>query len=379
MVSQISTKIKRKIEYLEMFPLEHSEINLIFGIVDSSQRIQIEIKARLKENKDVDILKSALNTEYKKLKKIKLILENKYLSKMNVFEYTDKKQKFKKLPIIEKEGFFLEPSDKTELTSNMTLKDLSTNLLRLSISSQETLITDFLEPIIGKHFNNDKLESLLKGIRQKYKLVPYHNYSHGISVMQNFNMMIEKIGIKKLNFTEEYVGIILIACLGHDLGHPGTNNLFHENTNSKYASYSNYNHILESFHSSNLLKLISKMECNIFDNLSIDKQTSIKKSIAEAIFSTDMSMHKNILQTFLELDFDHLKENNPNVISMLVHSSDLSNVLLPFEYYLHWTYLLSQEFNNQTLIEKQHNVKVTDMFVFKGYSQFVRGQNFFMS
>lgn len=113
--------------------------------------------------------------------------------------------------------------------------------------------------------NNSKIESLVQRVREDYRLVPYHNFAHGVSVMQYFYKFIDMLGKDTLRFSDDHIFCCLIACLGHDLGHMGVNNMFHINNSTKLACKTNYKSALENFHAASLLKIISKEEFNIFD------------------------------------------------------------------------------------------------------------------
>jgi len=60
---------------------------------------------------------------------------------------------------------------------------------------------------------------------------------------------------------------IIIAALGHDIGHPGLANTYHINGSTDIAITYNDISVLENFHASTLFKTIRKTECNIFEKL----------------------------------------------------------------------------------------------------------------
>lgn len=58
---------------------------------------------------------------------------------------------------------------------------------------------------------------------------------------------------------------IIIAALGHDIGHPGLTNTYHINGSTDMAITYNNISVLENFHASTLFKTIRKTESNIFE------------------------------------------------------------------------------------------------------------------
>lgn len=89
--------------------------------------------------------------------------------------------------------------------------------------------------------------------------------------------------------------------------------------------------------------------------------------------STDISLHHSLVNQFSNTPLEEFQENDLIQSGIIMHASDLSNVLLDFDNYLLWTSLLSQEFNYQTCREAKMGVPITDMFVYKGFDNFVKG------
>ena len=73
---------------------------------------------------------------------------------------------------------------------------------------------------------------------------------------------------------------IIIAVLGHDIGHPGLTNGFQINASSDMALTYNDISCLENFHAS---KLIKKDEKNIFEKLDASEYKTIKKRMIMSV------------------------------------------------------------------------------------------------
>lgn len=67
------------------------------------------------------------------------------------------------------------------------------------------------------------------------------------------------------------------------------------------------------------------------------------------------------------------------VTKVVIHACDLSNPTLPFQTYMNWAYLITQEFNQQTKKEESKGVAVTPFLVYSGIESFYQSQLFFSS
>jgi cAMP-specific phosphodiesterase 4 len=66
-------------------------------------------------------------------------------------------------------------------------------------------------------------------------------------------------------------------------------------------------------------------------------------------------------------------------MGQLFHACDIGNPCIDFENYISWAALLSYEFNEQTVLEKENNVEVTEMLRYKDLTTFYKGQTGFIS
>ena len=93
----------------------------------------------------------------------------------------------------------------------------------------------------------------------------YHNDLHAGDVMQtSYNIFNQgnlnvKVKLKQLD-----IFAMLVAALCHDYKHPGTNNLFHINTQSKYALRYNDTSVLEMYHIAQTFKELQHDDFNIY-------------------------------------------------------------------------------------------------------------------
>lgn len=64
---------------------------------------------------------------------------------------------------------------------------------------------------------------------------PFHNFKHGIMVCYSTNYLINLLPLMNQFMDQDFKFSFLLAALGHDLDHPGTNNNLEINSLSKLA------------------------------------------------------------------------------------------------------------------------------------------------
>lgn len=221
----------------------------------------------------------------------------------------------------------------------------------------------------------NKLEAFLNSVSSQYlPTTLYHNNMHGADVCQSvclyfLNSNAEKI----LQTTVLDLLSILIASLGHDLGHPGLNNNFHINARTDLALTYNDSSCLENFHCSKLFNILKKDETNIFEVLSVDEFKDIRKRMISEILATDMFFHKKIIETtkfkahqikqdkfeFINNDKDSIKAEQQSFLDYFIHAADLGHNSKLFKISIKWVELLSEEFWLQGDKEKSLGISVS--------------------
>ena len=225
--------------------------------------------------------------------------------------------------------------------------------------------------------NENKLDNFLISVSDQYKpQTLYHNSMHGADVTQSSYIFFALSNAEKIAKTNVIdILSIIIAALGHDLGHPGLNNMFHMNDSTEIAITYNDISILENFHASLLFKTLRKSENNIFDKLSNIDYKIIRKRMISEILATDMANHGKVVSVIKSRIV--LNENNEFKLNLLsgneqtkseeqqylldfmLHLADLAHNTKLFEISVQWVALLSEEFWRQGDLEKQKNLPVT--------------------
>jgi len=174
----------------------------------------------------------------------------------------------------------------------------------------------------------DTVCNFLRQVEQGYRFEnPYHNNIHAADVTQTLHCLLQLMEpdyADKIYTTFDFFTVLLAATF-HDIGHPGTNNLFEMNARTTLAVKYNDNSVLESMHSavghSLLLGEEKKEEWDVFkhwDNGQIGRARTI---MIKAILATDMSTHfpsVGVLASLVEkvqveyMEDDTEEEEEPN-------------------------------------------------------------------
>jgi len=224
----------------------------------------------------------------------------------------------------------------------------------------------------------EKLDPFLVSIsNQYYKTTLYHNMMHGADVTQSLCLYFLNSNAEEIcqSLVLDLLGI-LIAALGHDLGHPGLTNPFHINSSSELAITYNDISCLENYHTSKLFRTIRNPETDIFEKLSVQDYKTIRKRMVGNILATDMANHGKIMtviksritinkaenKTKFELLSGNEKtkfEEQQSLFDFLIHAADLAHNTKLFNISLKWVELLSEEFWLQGDKEKSMNLPVS--------------------
>jgi hypothetical protein len=143
----------------------------------------------------------------------------------------------------------------------------------------------------------DKLRAFFRDIERNYKRVPYHHFTHAFNITHVTYYVLRNSKVQE--YLEEVdVLAAMLAALGHDIDHPGANNMYFQKTGHILAQTSNDASVLESYHSYMLFKLLGKPENDFLGNLTPAERQRFRKAIIETIMGTDMTKHFNLCTAF---------------------------------------------------------------------------------
>lgn len=116
---------------------------------------------------------------------------------------------------------------------------------------------DIPEPVFVSFF--ETLESM-------YKKNPFHNSSHAADMLISYIYFINKSVLSEY-FQESDILASIVACLGHDVGHPGFTNRFLVNNKDELAVLYNDVSVLEMMHCSTVFHIMKDEKSDILQSL----------------------------------------------------------------------------------------------------------------
>lgn len=264
-------------------------------------------------------------------------------------------------------------------TTDIDLGSPAECLLGRSYGDIEAAAISFLGSQRPDNVPMGKLRSFVQAVFREYKFVPYHNFAHGVSVMQFFHFFVRSLPDPSTLFDQTHIFVSLVASLAHDVGHPGKNNAYNCIKKTKLALKSFNKAVLEKLHVKKTLYLLKQQENNIFCNFSEAETSKANQLIIEAILATDMADHFNLVDRFAKTKTADFKKNDNFLTGYVVHAGDLGNLCLDYNSYAGWAKLIVQEFQSQTECEKRYQLKESEFMKFKGRESFAKDQLFFAS
>ena len=223
----------------------------------------------------------------------------------------------------------------------------------------------------------NKLEPFLQKVSSQYLVTTlYHNSLHGSDVTHTTSLFFLNSNAEILIQTNVLDLLsIIIAALGHDIGHPGLTNNFQINALTDMAITYNDISCLENFHCSTLFSVLKKDETNIFEKLSVQEFKNIRKRMVSEILATDMANHKKIVEPIQtkviekEKNSENFKflsgneqtkfDEQQSLLNYFIHAADLGHNTKKFEFSLKWVELLSEEYWLQGDKERALNLPIS--------------------
>lgn len=204
----------------------------------------------------------------------------------------------------------------------------------------------------------DKISNFLLSVEAGYLANPYHNHTHATDVLLAGNYLVRATGLEKYLTPKELLAI-LVACIVHDLGHPGLNNTFLVTTTNKLAILHNDRSVLENHHCVQAFKLLQNSENDFVEFLTQVDRQEIRKLVIELVLATDMANHVDIMNQFANrrktaegLDLGS-KEDRLLAMKLVIKCADISNPARPPHIYHKWVDCVMEEFFQQGDREKQ--------------------------
>lgn len=153
---------------------------------------------------------------------------------------------------------------------------------------------------------------------------------------------------------------ILIAALGHDVGHPGVTNAFLIQNYSPISLTYNERSVLELFHASVFISKILNINWPRLLEVTIDDDgtQNVRELIISCILATDMAVHFEYVQRIKDFNIEDSSFDVSKlklISSLLIKCADISNVTRPLRISSQWAMALSMEFQEISKLEKKLN------------------------
>jgi 3',5'-cyclic-nucleotide phosphodiesterase len=180
--------------------------------------------------------------------------------------------------------------------------------------------------------------------------VLYHNFRHAVDVLQSVFSMLLHIGalppyprsplppfskspIASLLTPFDAISL-LISAIGHDVGHPGVNNVFLVKLNAPLAQLYNDSSVLEAFHCAAFSQILRRHWPAAF------RSTSLRKLLISSILATDMGVHFKFMGRMEDLRKKYHKDEQVEnwdpqdldtykalLCGLIIKCADISNVV----------------------------------------------------
>merc|ERR1712054_485815 len=123
------------------------------------------------------------------------------------------------------------------------------------------------EGFIQSPEDEECLRRFVSKIAKEYKPNPFHNFAHAIDVVHVVGRVMRIINTEAyLNEVEQFS--LLVAAIGHDVGHPGVNNGFLCEVGHEVALLYNDRSCLENMHCSKLFSILAETDTELLGGMS---------------------------------------------------------------------------------------------------------------
>jgi len=213
---------------------------------------------------------------------------------------------------------------------------------------------------------------------RKSSAVPYHNSTHAADVMQTMHCFLTGQNLRA-RLTDLDILTALIGTMLHDFDHPGVNNVFLINSNSRLATLYNKRSVLENHHASRGLTLLKRNDANILSALSLEQRSGVETTVIEMILATDMKCHfehVNSFKTKLQVGGGFnpsVPEDRMQLLTLAIKVADIAHPAKSLALHHEWTQRLCKEFFRQGDRERKAGMPVSP-FMDRRYKKLAKSQ-----
>ncbi|KAJ7185780.1 hypothetical protein C8R46DRAFT_386192 [Mycena filopes] len=168
--------------------------------------------------------------------------------------------------------------------------------------------------------------------------------------------------------------VLLLAAIGHDVGHPGFTNAFMANAAAPLSLVFDGESALERMHVALLLRVMrscglgglldpSRGDSNSGARASGNSRSHTKRLLVDTVLATDMRVHDAFMTRFADLlaarGDTSLPARRTVLCQAIIKCADISNPSRPYYISQHWASALLREWNNQAALEVYHHLPAT--------------------
>lgn len=222
------------------------------------------------------------------------------------------------------------------------------------------------------------LVCFLRSLEAQYSTTQkYHNNVHAADVLQTLHSMMRMGAAELSGLATIDIYSMLLAAAAHDVGHPGTNNLYQINAQTNLAIVYNDKSPLENMHCSKASKLMKSM--GLLDNFSGEQRSLVRSRMIDAILATDMTHHFSAVESISQHieficqfeddgvtwhDFVQTEDSSDtitDIMNYMIHLADISNPAKTLPLAIYWAEGALAEFFFQGDLERSSNLPISPL------------------
>jgi len=225
------------------------------------------------------------------------------------------------------------------------------------------------------------LGAFLERLEEQYVASnPYHSHVHGADMTSAFFFLVRTSQMWEFAELSDSARVaMLLAALGHDVGHGGRNNLFLIGSGDVLALNYNDRSVLENYHAATLSRLLKQEHGEsterglLLDGFTFADQTKARQLMLMLILSTDSQKHLEELSAFrVRLGaeaFNPLGDTSDmqQALSMLFRAADIGHSAKEWRLHENWSRRVVQEFHAQGDEERRLGLPVSPLCDREGF------------